>query len=95
MNVIKANGDEVSFDEEKIRRSLRRVKADPDVVEIVLERVIGKMYDRITTSDLYSIVFRGTKNSAKAFGRQIQLEEGDHADGADGLPFRKVDLRAV
>ena len=52
MNVIKANGDEVPFDEEKIRRSLRRVKADPDVVEIVLERVIRKMYDRITTSDL-------------------------------------------
>ena len=90
MNVIKANGDEVPFDEERIRRSLRRVKADPDVVEIVLERVIGKMYDRITTSDLYSIVFAELKTLQRGSAGKYNLKRAIMQMGPTGYPFEKL-----
>ena len=90
MNVIKANGDEVPFDEEKIRRSLRRVKADPDVVEIVLELVIGKMYDRITTSDLYSIVFAELKTLQRRSAGKYNLKRAIMQMGPTGYPFEKL-----
>ncbi|MBL8124308.1 MAG: ATPase [Blastocatellia bacterium] len=90
MNVIKANGDEVPFDEVKIRRSLRRVKADPDVVEIVLERVIRKMYDRITTSDLYSIVFAELKTLQRRSAGKYNLKRAIMQMGPTGYPFEKL-----
>lgn len=89
MRVIKANGEEVPFDAGKIRRSLRRVKAKPALVERILESVNRQVYDRIPTSELYRIVFNELKQAQKGAAGKYNLKRAIMEFGPTGFPFER------
>lgn len=89
MNVIKANGETVSFDAGKIRQSLRRVHVNPVLIEEVVENVMPQIYDRISTSALYKIVFRELKKLRKGVAAKYNLKRAIMELGPTGFPFEK------
>jgi hypothetical protein len=90
LNVVKADGQIVPFDIEKVRRSLRRARVDPDAIEMIADRVAGKIYDRIATSELYSIVFGELKTLQKGSAGKYNLKKAIFQMGPTGFPFEKL-----
>ena len=89
INVLKANGEMVPFDAEKIRRSLRRVKAKPNVIEQIIEAVEREIYDGIPTSKLFKIVFSELKKTQKHVAGKYNLKRAIMELGPSGFPFEK------
>lgn len=90
MNVIKANGEVVPFDPEKIISALRRIDANPEVIEGVLSSVAGKIHDGIPTSELYKIVFSELKKLQKVSAGKYNLKRAIFQMGPTGFPFEKL-----
>lgn len=89
MNVTKASGEIVPFDAGKIRRSLRRVKANPALIEQVVEAALREAYDGIPTSELYRIVFGKLKKMPRGVAGKYNLKRAIMALGPTGFPFEK------
>jgi hypothetical protein len=89
MNVTKANGKIVPFDADKIRRSLRRVKAKPIVIEQVIKAVEQKIYDEIPTSQLFKIVFSELRKTQRHIAGKYNLKRTIMELGPSGFPFEK------
>lgn len=89
MNVIKANGEIVPFDAEKIRQSLRRAGAKSGVIDEVIETVTRKIYDRIPTAELYRTVFNELRNRQKDVAGRYDLKRAIMELGPTGFPFEK------
>lgn len=87
MNVTKASGEIVPFDVEKIRRSLRRVKTDPVLIEQIIEAVKQEIYDEISTSKLYKIVFDKLKKRQRSVAGKYNLKRAIMDLGPTGFPF--------
>lgn len=89
INVTKASGEIVPFDADKIRRSLRRVKTDPALIEQIIEAVESEIYDEIPTSKLYRIVFGKLKKRQKSVAGKYNLKRAIMDLGPTGFPFEK------
>lgn len=89
MYVIKANGARVPFDSEKIRSALTRVKTSPEIADRVIEAVTRSVYDEITTTKLYQIVFRELKKLRKGIAGKFHLKRAIMDLGPTGYPFEK------
>lgn len=89
MKVIKAGGEIVTFDAGRIRKSLRRVKINPVLIEQIVETVTGKIYDQIPTSELYKIVFDELKKLQKGAAGKYNLKRAIMELGPTGFPFEK------
>lgn len=90
MDVIKANGEVVPFDEERIRRSLARAGAKASVREEVVDLVKAKMHDGIPTSELYSIVFAELRRLQAPSAGKYNLKKAILQLGPTGFPFEKL-----
>jgi len=55
--VTKISGEKALFDEEKLRNSLKRSKADDDIIDKVIEKVKIELKDSITTKEIYRMAF--------------------------------------
>lgn len=89
MNVIKANGDRVLFDKEKIRSALLRVQTRSELAEKVIEAVSKAAYDDITTKELYQLVFRELKRLRTGTAGKFHLKRAIMELGPTGFPFEK------
>jgi hypothetical protein len=89
MNVLKANGELVPFDANKIKRSLRRVKAKPIAIERVIKAVEREMYDGIPTSKLFQIVFSELRKTQRHIAGKYNLKRKIMELGPSGFPFEK------
>lgn len=89
MNVVKANGESVPFDPDKIRQSLKRVKTDPVLIEEVIRAVNREIYDEIPTSELYTIVFDKLKKLQKGLAGKYNLKRAIMDLGPTGFPFER------
>ena len=61
MKIIKANGEETTYDQDKIVQSLKRAGASQEIIQEVLSKTEKKLYDGIHTKAVYKIVFRNLK----------------------------------
>jgi hypothetical protein len=89
INVLKANGEIVPFDPDKIRRSLRRVKAKSSVIDRVIKAVEQTIYDGIPTSKLFKIVFSELRKEQKLVAGKYNLKRTIMELGPSGFPFEK------
>ena len=56
--VIKASGDRVLFDQEKLIRSLDKAGAGQDIIAEVLAGLEDQLHDDITTRKIYRLAYR-------------------------------------
>lgn len=88
MYVIKANGEKEPFDEEKVRRTIKRAGIDSKTEEDVLTQVKRILYENIPTSEIYSHVREYLGKSPNPFGKgKYSLKQAIMDFGPTGFPF--------
>lgn len=89
MNIVKANGDVVEYDANYLRRSLKRAGTHQSLIERVITAVEMDIYDRISTADLYKIVFRTLRRLKKSAAGKYNLKRAIMDLGPTGFPFER------
>lgn len=89
IRVTKMSGDQVLFDEEKLRRSLRRSKADEDIIDQVLEKVKKELYDTMPTRTIYKLAFSYLRKHSFQSASRYKLKTAILELGPSGFPFEK------
>lgn len=87
--IIKANGEREPFDSRKIRRSLVRSKASPEVAEAIIEQIEKEFEGEITTSELYQRAFEYLKQHQKGVAIRYSLRKAIMDMGPTGFPFEQ------
>ena len=57
INIIKASGETVAFSSEKLKQSLTKSGAAENAIAEILKAVQDKLYDGITTKEIYKMAF--------------------------------------
>ena len=89
MKIIKANGEETSYEPEKIARSLERAGAGQEVIQEVLSATEKELFDGIHTKAMYKIVFRNLKKLSHGTAGKYHLKSAIMELGPTGFPFEK------
>lgn len=89
ISVIKAGGATEPFEEEKIRRSLIRSGAGPDIIDTIVEKVEEKIHDSISTKKLYKMVFDELRRLHRPAAGKYHLKKAIMELGPTGFPFEK------
>ncbi len=87
--VTKMSGDKVLFDENKLRRSLKRSQADDDSIEHVISKIRSELYDSIPTKEIYKLAFSQLRKSASHSASRYKLKRAILELGPTGFPFEK------
>lgn len=88
INVIKANKRQEPFNEEKLMNSIRRAGIPRNIEENVLEHIKAKLYDGISTSEIYQHIIEFLASSEHPYSRtSYSLKEGIMQLGPTGYPF--------
>ncbi len=87
INVIKASGDKVAFDENKLRKSLVNSGVSDDEISHILEYVDGLLYDGISTKEIYKKAYSLIKKSSKSNAARYKLKKAIFELGPSGFPF--------
>jgi len=89
MQVKKYSGELVEFDVRRLKGSLSKSGASPDVVEEVWETMKPMVYDGISTRDLYKLAFRLLKREADSFAARYSLKRALKDLGPAGYHFEQ------
>jgi hypothetical protein len=89
MLVTKMSGVQVLFDEEKLKRSLRRSKADEEIISQVIDKVKKELYDTMPTREIYKLAFSHLKKYSFQSASRYKLKSAILELGPSGFPFEK------
>lgn len=87
--IIKANGNRVLFNENKILSTCRRAGADKKTSHNILKEVRSKIYQGINTKDIYNLVLQSISEQKGRLGlhHRYQLKEAIMNLGPKGFAF--------
>lgn len=85
--ITKASGKQEQFDADKVRRSLERVGAKPEITEYIIQE-IQKRQPR-TTHDIYQMVHAILKQSQRSSAVRYNLKRALLELGPEGFSFEK------
>lgn len=89
MQVKKYSGELVDFDVNRLKGSLSKSGASPDVVDDVWDAMKSMVYDGISTRDLYKLAFRLLKRKADSFAARYSLKRALQGLGPAGYYFEQ------
>lgn len=90
MVITKASGETEEFSEEKLRRSLERVHAAPDVTEKVVAHIKRELTPLMRTTDIYRHAFQMLRKYAPPAAGRYALKHAIMELGPSGHPFEKL-----
>lgn len=85
--VTKASGQAEPFDEEKLRRSLRRSGADEILVNQILQDFAGRWHEGMTTKSIFKQAFKMLKRLNRPTAARYTLKQAMFDLGPSGFPF--------
>jgi hypothetical protein len=85
--VTKASGATEPFSIKKLRNSLVRAKAAPEEINSIIDELLPKLYQGISTKKIYSEAFRLLRNQSKPLAARYYLKRGIMELGPSGFPF--------
>lgn len=86
---MKASGETVPFSEEKLRRSLSRSGATESMTNEILETISDKLYQGISSKEIYQTAFNQLKESSNHLAAKYRLKVAIMELGPSGYPFEK------
>ena len=95
ISVTKASGVSEPFSEAKVRSSLKRAGAKPEIIDKVLVSLTGKLYDGITTRAIYRQVFDSLAQFQEGIHHRYSLKDAILKLGPSGYPFEKFVAPAI
>ncbi|MFV5696646.1 restriction endonuclease [Flavobacterium sp. LB3P122] len=93
MKIVKYSGDIVEFNAEKLKKSLLKSEANSEVVERILQSIQSKIYEGITTKQIYKMAFAMLKKIANSHAARYNLREAIRLLGPAGFFFEKYIAR--
>lgn len=88
VTVIKATGEKEPFNEQKVMNSIQRARIPNSLHDDVLEHVKSKLYDGISTEEIYRHILEFFDSSSHPFSRsRYSLKEAIMMLGPTGYPF--------
>ena len=87
VQVKKASGDIVDFNEEKLRRSMRNAGASDEAIDEVIRAVNEILEDGISTKVIYQKAFALLKKKSSATAGRYKLKKAILELGPSGYPF--------
>jgi len=85
--VTKSSGQTEAFNEEKLRRSLRRAGADEIVIDQILEDLSVQWYEGISTKSIFKRAFNMLKRRHRPAAARYTLKQAMFDFGPSGFPF--------
>ncbi len=95
ISVKKASGHFEPFDESKVRISLKRAGAKPDVIDKILVSLTGQLHDNMTTKEIYKLVFDLLNQHQTGQGYRYSLKNSLLNLGPSGYPFENFIARLL
>lgn len=89
MQVKKHSGELVPFDPDSLKHSLSRSGASPEEVEGVFKNIQNKLYDGISTRELYELAFNFLKGCRDTYAARYSLKKALRDLGPEGFYFEK------
>ncbi len=89
INIVKHSGDVVPFDAKKLINSLRRAKANEELIQQIVEEVNASLYDGMTTKQIYKMAFKMLKGKSSVSASRYKLKKAIMELGPTGFPFEK------
>jgi hypothetical protein len=90
VNIIKANGEKVPFQVEKLINSLRRSQANDTIIQQIVEQVKAVLYNNMTTKQIYKMAFKMLKGKSTVSASRYKLKKALMELGPSGFPFEKL-----
>lgn len=88
INVIKANHEREPFSEKKVLQSIKRAGVSEDVQNEALAHVKERIYDGISTQEIYQHILDFLRKSSQPYNRaRYSLKESIMMLGPTGYPF--------
>lgn len=85
--VTKASGETEWFDEEKLRRSLRRSGADESLIGQIVQDLAQQWYEGIPTKSIYKRAYKMLKQRHRPSAGRYTLKQAMFDFGPSGFPF--------
>jgi Holliday junction resolvase len=85
--ITKADGEQESFDENKLRESLRRAGADEETVDEVSGKIRNELVPGITTKEIYKHAFFLLRKYKRHVAARYSLKRAIMDMGPSGFPF--------
>lgn len=89
LTVIKASGEHEAFEEGKLRQSLHKAGATPDLVSGILKEVAGQFDGVVSTRKIYRLAFNLLKAHSRQLAGKYHLKRAIMELGPSGYPFER------
>ena len=89
MEIIKASGEREAFNKEKVRRSLQRAGARPDLAKDIAGQIERRVRDGMTTQEIYRLAFSLLRHTRKPLAARYSLKKAIFQLGPEGYPFER------
>ena len=90
IKIRKYSGELVDFDLEKLKKSLRRTKANEALIQNIILDVQKKLYSGISTKEIYQMAFKMlNKTRSRTSASRYKLKKAIMELGPSGFPFEK------
>lgn len=87
--VTKSSGLAVPFSGEKVRQSLKRSGATPEITDLIMEELYKKVYPNMPTRVIYKIAVGMLKKFSRPAAARYRLKQGIFELGPSGFPFEQ------
>jgi Holliday junction resolvase-like predicted endonuclease len=88
--IKKYSGEYQAFDVNKLINSLRRSRADEDIVQDVARKVQEQIEEGMTTKKIYQMAFKMLKGKSRVSASKYKLKKALMELGPSGFPFEKL-----
>lgn len=88
-SVTKASGEKEDFSIDKLKNSLRRAHATEEEINNIIDVILPKLYEGITTKKIYSEAFKLLRGHSRTKASRYYLKKGLMEFGPTGFPFER------
>ncbi len=89
MHVVKASGERVEFNPDKLRRSLHRSGAGRERADAIVRAVLLQSHDGMSTREIYRLAHRMLKRDTRHTAARYALKQALLGLGPSGYPFEQ------
>lgn len=87
--IIKASGEKVPFDIEKLRRSLQRSGAGKEQIASIFTSIGTSLHEGMHTKQIYQLAFKLLKQGSVPYAARYKLKSAIMELGPSGFPFER------
>ena len=88
--INKYSGEYEAFDVNKLINSLRRSRADADIIQDIARKVQEQIEEGMTTKKIYQLAFKMLRSKSRVSASKYKLKKALMELGPTGFPFEKL-----